>query len=81
MFLLIDKSLFHWIKAIEKALIYHWITENVILEIIQMESPECLIKKASSTIDSTTTNLIKNLTVEPKIGLYYINEHVINLDA
>ena len=32
-------------------------------------------------IDESTVCLVKTLLDEPKIGLFYINEHVIALDA
>ena len=46
-----------------------------------MSGSELLLKQASLQMDDATSTLVLSLLVEPKIGLYYINEHVINLDA
>jgi hypothetical protein len=40
-----------------------------------------LVRSAATKLDISVQNAVGGLVNEPKIGFYYINEHVVNMEA
>lgn len=40
-----------------------------------------LVRSAATKLDISVQNAVGGLVNQPKIGFYYINEHVVNMEA